>query len=1358
MSNLIKPTFIDPSNGTPKPVDTSSDAVAANGFYPQITTTPDQVVSVTRTGGELVLADMVAGSKTLSHLVDDPQAGQKKPAVARRDYYGRPPPALPSEASPTTFTGTVYYVGTAPGDYATVSAALVVAVAGDIIEVRAGYTVTETVTVSITKSIEIRGANRSTSIVTGNVAGPLFNVVPGVNDVYVHTMTVRNTRTPTLDAGTVGVSSCITANTMTEAYQAGSTGLYFYSLNVVHPRIGIAVSGASFVIKDCSFACNTVSPGISVRSIVNYGQTGNCHVHGCSVTATTLTTCFYVTAVNPGTGTFVPGHEGNLVFKNVTESGTCAAYYLQDVIHEPGARNSTVYALPAGAGKLGLWFDNCTFAGQWSDYSISLQDNISTTIASGSNNQTLTPSGPTGIVYVSSVAGFPMAGSFRVRTAAGLSTVSYTNRLPSGQGGPRFLGCTVTQDTTFNTGNNVWSTDTLNFFTRIVVNNCSGASRTTGSQKGFITLDPTVGATREIGAPTVAVWAFNTNVFNSTLPSATYANATTTASLLGYATARYNAPTSLLDVIYPIYVPTGVADLADGIQVAPGDRVMLVNTYDAKYSGLYNVSSSMWTRCVDMADGVHAAGYYWWVTGGGEEYGNTGYVVGNSPDLDIVGQVPLSFVDVGQGGGSGSLQDAYDNSTPAVIELANGKTLEIYPADGATAGFTLEGAGTSSLIASSNANLTVAATGTGSLLLAGAAGVSITSTAGLTLDATAPITVGNTSGANSLYLYGGASSGGQAFLQGRVISIGGANSTVLIIGSATGITQMSLQGNNNAIDFGVTGASLYDLDIDANGAGAVSINAANAAINVGNDAVNQPINVGTGGNRTIAIGKSGGTSALALYPATLSINGSQGSSGQVLTSNGTSVAPTWSSVVNSLTGSSNIAVSASTGSVTVSLTGAVPAINGGTAQTTYTTGDVLYSSATNTLSKRAIGTTGQALVVSGGLPTWGTVETSGGGTGQTTYTTGDVLYSSATNTLSKLSIGTTGQILTVSGGVPTWADGLTKWGDSLDTLLIYGNNVRPVVSLYIGSSVSSVTYPDVDAAITPRFQGALLGQSSDNSVSGGSKRGIYATDWQRVRSSANEVAAGQYSTVSGGKGNRVGGSSIYGTVSGGLNNRTLDQGGVVGGGTGNLADGFYSTIAGGNVNEIASTANKATIGGGGTNYVNAHNGTIPGGFGANTRGVQGRFSFASNSSGGGIGPGKEQMGMLVLRASVGFTGTVNLSSSGNPPDATTANALPDNSAYAVQCFVVAKDTNGVTAAWELKGVVKRGVGAGTIAAVGSFSSTLIGSDGGVAAQWNAVLSTSSSHGTVDVAFSNSNVSPATVAVCATMYTTELVLP
>lgn len=44
-----------------------------------------------------------------------------------------------------------------------------------------------------------------------------------------------------------------------------------------------------------------------------------------------------------------------------------------------------------------------------------------------------------------------------------------------------------------------------------------------------------------------------------------------------------------------------------------------------------------------------------------------------------------------------------------------------------------------------------------------------------------------------------------------------------------------------------------------------------------------------------------------------------------------------------------------------------------------------------------------------------------GGTGATSYATGDILYASASNTLSKLSAGSDNEVLTLASGVPSWA-------------------------------------------------------------------------------------------------------------------------------------------------------------------------------------------------------------------------------------------------------------------------------------------------------------------------------------------------
>lgn len=72
-----------------------------------------------------------------------------------------------------------------------------------------------------------------------------------------------------------------------------------------------------------------------------------------------------------------------------------------------------------------------------------------------------------------------------------------------------------------------------------------------------------------------------------------------------------------------------------------------------------------------------------------------------------------------------------------------------------------------------------------------------------------------------------------------------------------------------------------------------------------------------------------------------------------------------------------------------------------------------------------------------------------GGTGQSTYTTGDVLYASAANTLSKLGIGGSGQVLTVSGGVPAWATNVGAPGGSSGQLQYNNAGALAATSVWV---------------------------------------------------------------------------------------------------------------------------------------------------------------------------------------------------------------------------------------------------------------------------------------------------------------------
>lgn len=57
-------------------------------------------------------------------------------------------------------------------------------------------------------------------------------------------------------------------------------------------------------------------------------------------------------------------------------------------------------------------------------------------------------------------------------------------------------------------------------------------------------------------------------------------------------------------------------------------------------------------------------------------------------------------------------------------------------------------------------------------------------------------------------------------------------------------------------------------------------------------------------------------------------------------------------------------------SLTAGVSGVLPEANGGTDQSSYVTGDTLYASSTNNLSKLAIGSTGDVQRVVGGVPSW----------------------------------------------------------------------------------------------------------------------------------------------------------------------------------------------------------------------------------------------------------------------------------------------------------------------------------------------------------------------------------------------------
>ena len=115
---------------------------------------------------------------------------------------------------------------------------------------------------------------------------------------------------------------------------------------------------------------------------------------------------------------------------------------------------------------------------------------------------------------------------------------------------------------------------------------------------------------------------------------------------------------------------------------------------------------------------------------------------------------------------------------------------------------------------------------------------------------------------------------------------------------------------------------------------------------------------------------------------------------------------------------------------TLNLTNALGAVYGGTGQTSYTTGDLLYSSASNTLAKLAIGTANYILAVNSAgtnvewaAPTAISVNTA---TNLAGGVAGSVPYQSAAATTTFLAIGAANRVMTSTGTAPQWVTSLTS--------------------------------------------------------------------------------------------------------------------------------------------------------------------------------------------------------------------------------------------------------------------------------------------------------------------------------------------
>lgn len=110
---------------------------------------------------------------------------------------------------------------------------------------------------------------------------------------------------------------------------------------------------------------------------------------------------------------------------------------------------------------------------------------------------------------------------------------------------------------------------------------------------------------------------------------------------------------------------------------------------------------------------------------------------------------------------------------------------------------------------------------------------------------------------------------------------------------------------------------------------------------------------------------------------------------------------------------------------------------------------------TDALTVTSVGDT----TIAGGLTLGSSLVESYGGTHQTNYVTGDILIATGTNTLARLAIGSNGNVLTISSGLPAWG--------SASAGTVTSVNVSDSVEIDLTISGSTTVNPTITAVLLP---------------------------------------------------------------------------------------------------------------------------------------------------------------------------------------------------------------------------------------------------------------------------------------------------
>ena len=310
----------------------------------------------------------------------------------------------------------------------------------------------------------------------------------------------------------------------------------------------------------------------------------------------------------------------------------------------------------------------------------------------------------------------------------------------------------------------------------------------------------------------------------------------------------------------------------------------------------------------------------------------------------------------------------------------------------------------------------------------------------------------------------------------------------------------------------------------------------------------------------------------------------------------------------------------------------------------------------------------------------------------------------------------------------TWstisAGGLTYFTEAQST-------ASPNATVNVDSLTAIASTTNADFVIKPKGTGSILASIPDDTIAGGTKRGLQCTDLQTKRTASTQVATGNYGVIGGGYGNQItsgesgtiaGGyvcviTGAYGTASGLAN--SIGNGGFGAGisntvtGTTNSALGNSNTITGGSsgfaagdtisitsANFSAATGRNHTISAYDTfsaGYLHTNNGQGAAIFGArgSANSTMTRLIIATK----GFVAGGSQASRFVSGART-TSAVAKILVAFFEDDATSQSynqlVLANNSSVRFKGTIIGRQSGSTnTSAWDIDGIIQRGTTAAT---------------------------------------------------------------